>query len=88
MKRATSAKFIVFLVGVSQIYKTCVIAFIIVEKILLSLELVNIEFLVLAPLFGQIFADVLSYIFFYLPYYLTHRRGRIYNLNSKVVRAG
>ena len=72
----------------NQIYKTCVIAFIIVEKILLSLELVNIEFLVLALLFGQIFADVLIYIFLYLPYYLTHRRGRIYNLNSNVVRAG
>ena len=72
----------------NQIYKTCVIAFIIVEKILLSLELVNIEFLVLALLFEQIFADALSYIFFYLRYYLTHRHGRIYNLNSKVVRAG
>ena len=72
----------------NQIYKTCVIAFIIVENILLSLELVNIEFLVFALLFGQIFADVLSYIFFYLPYYLTHRRGRIYNLNSKVVLKG
>ena len=64
MKRATSAKFIVFVVGVNQIYNTCVIAFIIVEKILLSLELVNIEFLVLALLFEQIFADALSYIFF------------------------